>query len=215
MKPFALLLLMLAPRAAFAWPLWYDIPARNNPQDPAVHQSGGPIAVTASAQHATAQALVAAAGWGFDASGAQGWAAGAGEERGIVQAAASAARSHDGCCSLACVCAFQGLTTSGLVAVDLSASPLNLAGRTLTAWLYVPAGMNAAGGAYARLEAAGGTDGCIPGPAAPLPDTAGWIPLKAALGPGGPAGSIRGLALRIAGVRAPFYGTVYLDSVGY
>jgi hypothetical protein len=217
MKPIALILLLLGPQAVFAsWlPLWYDIPARNNPQDPAFSRAQGSIAVTASVKPALTAAVLAPAGWDFDAGGAQGWAADTSAEAGIVQAAASAGRSHDGCCSLACSCAFQGPITSGRARVDLSAGPLKLAGHSLKAWLYVPAGMNFGGGAYARLEAMGGAGGLILGPAAPLPLSAGWIPLKAELGTGSGADSIRSVALRIAGVQSAFYGTLYLDSVSY
>jgi hypothetical protein len=211
MKHLALALLLLAPQAAFAsWlPLWYDIPARNNPQDPAVSRSSGAIAVTSSAQHSAAPAL-AAAGWGFDAAGSQGWAVDPSAGLGILSAAASSARSHDGCCSLACACAFQGLTQSGRVAVDLSSSPLSLAGRSLRAWLYVPAGLGLAGG-LARLEAVDSQGACVPGPAISLAGLAGWVALKA--GPG--AGLVRSVGLDISGVKAPFYGTLYLDSVSY
>jgi hypothetical protein len=211
MKQIALALLLLLPQAAFAsWlPLWYDIPARNNPQDPAVSRNSGAISVTSSAQHLPAPAL-AAAGWGFDAASSQGWAADPAAGLGILAATASSGRSHDGCCSLACACAFQGLTQSGRVAVDLSAAPLGLAGRTLRAWLYVPAGL-ASGSA--RLEAVDGQGACIPGPAVSLSGSAGWLPLKDSLGAEG--ASIQGVALRVSGVKEPFYGTLHLDSVSY
>jgi hypothetical protein len=211
MKHLALALLLLAPQAAFAsWlPLWYDIPARNNPQDPAVSRSSGAIAVTASAQHLPLAAL-AEAGWGFDGASSQGWAPDTAAGAGILAATASSARSHDGCCSLACACAFQGLTRSGRVAVDLSASPLSLAGRTVRAWLYVPAGL-ASG--TARLEMVDSQGALIPGPAVSLTGSAGWLALKAS--PGAVGASVRGLALSISGVQEPFYGTVHLDSVSY
>lgn len=155
--------------------------------------------------------------WNYDAT-EQGWQVDT-SDTGFSAAAQGAAQVHDGAGSLALTTSLSapGAASSGVVKVNMAS--LDLSTKTLTAWLYVPAGMSQAGtpnGAYLYVKTGAGY-AWNAASWTNLPSGAGWVQLTYDLTGVATANDVRevGLKVALAGSAPSWSGTLHLDSVTY
>jgi hypothetical protein len=159
------------------------------------------------------------ASWNFDDATVQGWALNTQYDKGFTALAPSTVQAQDGTHSLAITCAFAQASTTTAGGLLGTSTALNLSGRIVTAWLWVPAGMSNAtnsSGAYVYVKTGAGYT-WQSGPWTTLPASGGWTPVSFNLSATAGVSDVRELGLKVGlGTGAPDWsGTIYLDSIDY